>query len=601
MSEEKKGESGCIHVQLTRDETLADIITLPISEDQVAKDVTLPLGEGQVVSTMEFPQEKPAVDLTKGGQIGYTGRDTQAEHPSQDGWDAMLGKVPTNDNGFIVETHSPESFGELLKEMTTPKEGEDTATIKVGTVHTESMLLQDEEVSPAPKEQVIPVTLPGEPLMASVPLYDESGSPVHESFASNTKEANLAGKFSSALMGMTSLDMVFPIRIAHPDDPLPGWAQSLIKFYNLAVSDFQSDKLTVDPRTGLSFPSDLQIFRYAGMDGDQEVTWFRFQLGDQSRSFVVLTKFVPEFLVSMEGPDPMVWTHQRRASAKGFSLNVTQAPIELPLSFFPFSYAKEPIDELYDGDFMQVKEVCERLNEDLRGRLGELNRIALKLADLIPQKDHDLYLSFKGVNGLKQMNVALDRVYPKLPESGEIVLGDEPINIFEWSAYSKVVQVNVKRISHGTRQINRMFDKYRALINPHQMIQEIFDTNLKEQLMASSHFLNRVYGFSAAYGVKYMEEVANEVIGKLNAHGGSIGLDLNEWVVYEYHTEGRPTPIESEELDFKKQILNSYTQSFVDALYGYLLDVQNPYIRPYTYRTVVEGDDGIEVGSIRQV
>lgn len=441
-------------------------------------------------------------------------------------------------------------------------------------------------------QQVIAVTLPGEPLMGSVPFYDENGNPMlTDSFASSTKEANIAVQLAKALH---SLPQIFPVR----DGRITPTIASLIKFFTLAV---KVETSSVDTDGTILFPSGLHIFRYAGMDGDQEVTWFRFQVAEQSWSFVVLAKDVPTFLAEMEGENPMAWTHQRRRSEKGFNLNVTQAPIELPLSFFPFSFDKGPLDDLYDGDFTQVKEVCERLNEDLRVRLGDINRIALKLADIIGQKDHDLYLSFKGVNGLKEMNVALDRVYPKLPESGEIVLGDEPINIFEWSGYSKVVQVNVKRISHGTRQINRMFAKYRALVSQHPAIQELFDTNLKEQLMASSHFLNRVYGFSAAYGVKYMEEVANDIIGKLNAHGGNIGLDLNEWVVYEYHETGRPTPIEAEELDFKKQILNSYTQSFVDALYGYLLDVTNPYIKPYTYREVVAGDDGIEVGSIRQV
>jgi len=564
-----------------------------------------PAGSVAIKSLLENPgalTERPQIDYTKGGQIGYV--PPTYENGLANGfvgtdeeWHELVAKhrAEAPKEGYVeqmvVETHTPESFGELLKEMTTPKEGEDTATLAVGTITA---------ISPEEQGVAIAKAALGEPCIGHFLLLDEDGKPAEvESFASSTKEANLASKFSSALSGMTSLDQIFPIRTAHPTDPIPGWAKSLIRFFNLAVSDIPFSEVAV--LGDLHFPSNLRIFRYAGMDGDQEVTWFRFQVGEESRSFVVLSKDVPTFLGQMTEEDPMVWTHKRRASAKGFGLNVTQAPIELPLSFFPFSFAKDPIDDLFDGDFTQVKEVCERLNEDLRGRLSELNRIALKLADLIPQKDHDLYLSFKGVNGLKQMNVALDRVYPKLPESGEIVLGDEPINIFEWSAYSKVVQVNVKRISHGTRQINRMFDKYRALINPHPMIQEIFDTNLKEQLMASSHFLNRVYGFSAAYGVKYMEEVANEVISKLNAHGGNIGLDLNEWVVYEYHEEGRPTPIESEELDFKKQILNSYTQSFVDALYGYLLDVQNPYIKPYTYRTVVEGDDGIEVGTIRQV
>jgi hypothetical protein len=501
-----------------------------------------------------------------------------------------LAEVVQAPAGLEVETHTPESSMELLVEMSQ----KDGLTMRVPV---------QEQVSGialhlmSPEEAAAHVRDPSQPEEINWRVHvNDEGQPVG---ATVTERFANISEVTDVMKGLTSLEQVFPIRTAHPTDPIPGWAKSLIKFFNLAVSDIPFSEVAV--LGDLHFPSDLRIFRYAGLDGDQEVTWFRFQVAEQSRTFVVLSKDVPTFLAEMEGEAPMVWTHQRRRSEKGFNLNVTQAPIELPLSFFPFSWDKGPLDDLFDGDFTQVNEVCERLNEDLRTRLAEINRIALKLADLIGQKDHDLYLSFKGVNGLKEMNVALDRVYPKLPESGEIVLGDEPINIFEWSDYSKVVQVNVKRISHGTRQINRMFAKYRALVSPHPAIQELFDTNLKEQLMASSHFLNRVYGFSAAYGVKYMEEVANEIIGKLNAKGGNIGLDLNEWVVYEYHETGRPTPIEDETLDFKQQILNSYTQSFVDALYGYLLDVQNPYIKPYTYREVVEGDDGIEVGTIRQV
>jgi len=516
-----------IPVQLTdwnnHMDKLAEVMELPVETTNEAGD-RVPLA-----------YEQPVHERDEKGELVIADGEAQVLHQAGD--------------AVLVETHSPESFGELLKDMTTPKEGTDDATIKVGPV---------------------------------------------ESFASSTKEANIAGMLANA---MHSLPQIFPNR----DDSLPKTTAALIRFFMMAVTDVPFSVVAHDPRIDLTYPVYLRIFRYLGMDGDQEVTWFRFQVDEVSRSFVVRSKDIPVFFYEMEGEDPMKWTHQRRHSERGFNLNVTQAPIELPLSFFPLSFSKEPIDELVDGDFTLVKEVCERMNEDLRGRLSELNRIALKLADLVKEKDHDLYLSFKGVNGLKEMNVALDRVYPRLPESGEIVLGDEPINIFEWSSYSKSVQVNVKRISHGTRQINRMFQKHRDMINPHPMIQEIFDTNLKEQLMASSHFLNRVYGFSPAYGVKYMEEVANEVITKLTAHGGNIGLDLNEWVVYEYHEEGRPTPIENEELDFKKQILNSYTQSFVDAVYGYLLDVQCPYIKPYTYRQVVEGDDGIEVGSIRQV
>ena len=535
MSEEKKGEAGGIPVELTMDQGLADLVQLPVGTEDQYNCITALSPEEQGIAIAKAAAGEPCI-----GTLILL--DPETGEP-----------VKVHKDFFKVETHTPESSKELLKEMTTPKEGEDTATIEVGQV---------------------------------------------ESFASSTKEADISGMLAKA---MHSLPQIYPAHYRGMTQPTPDSLIGLIKFFALAVRDVPYTKVAVDPRVGVPFPADLRIFSYAGMDGDQEVTWFRFQVGEESRSFVVLTKLIPEFMVAMEGPEPMAWTHQRRQSAKGFNLNVTQAPIELPLSFFPMDFSKGPMDELFDGDFILVAEVNERLNEDLRVRLAELNRLAVKLADLIPQKDHDLYLSFKGVDGLKKMNVALDRVYPRLPESGEIVLGDDPINLFEWTDYSKVVQVNVKRISHGTRQINRMFEKYRAMINPHPMVQAVFDTNLKEQLMASSHFLNRVYGFSAAYGVKYMEEVANEVIGKLNAHGGNIGLDLNEWVVYEYHEEGRPTPIENEELDFKKQILNSYTQSFVDALYGYLLDVQSPYIRPYTYRTVVSGDDGIEVGTIRQV
>ena len=351
------------------------------------------------------------------------------------------------------------------------------------------------------------------------------------------------------------------------------------------------------------------IYTYQGLADTVEVKFIRFEWAGKSYTFVIQDSLYDYFITSWEDESPhKEWCDRPNQCVemvrKHWKRTVTKMPIELPMDILT-SVQNQVYgwEHLTDGDFTQVYSVCARMAAEMREKCAYVTHLADKLGHIIKQKDHDLYLSFKGVDFFQKMNIGRDRVYPKLPESGEVSLGDSVIDLDDWYMYNKIVQVNVKRIGHASNQINRMIKRYRGMISTDVVIQDIFDAELKIQLMAASHFLKRIYGYSAEHGMEIMEGVANDVIARLTKHGGNIGLDLNEWVVYQYHDDNSmPTAINDvAELDFKNGLYNRYTQSFVEALYAYLLDTPNPYIKPYTWRQVVEGDDGIAIGSIRQV
>lgn len=359
------------------------------------------------------------------------------------------------------------------------------------------------------------------------------------------------------------------------------------------------------------------IFTYEKLLKDSTVQFFRFQfVDDASYTYAMDADHVEFFTSNMCGSDYTWWADRTNFNKDMLEVTmwgrmghaqqvypqcVSKLPIELPLAFLRAPRVG-PMDHLKNGAFIQLDSVITRFRKEFHERLGEVTRLARKVGLLIKNKDHDLYLSFKGVDFMRQINVGIDRVYPKLPESGEIELGDAVINDEDWADHGRIVQVNIKRIANAGKHLNKMIDRYRLQLPEEEFIQLEFAKELKMQLMASSHFMERIYGFTAQYGMEQVQKVASEVVQKLEAKGGNIGLDLNEWVVYQYHDDNAvPTAITEDELDFKTHLFNRYTVSFIDALYAFLLDAHHPMIRPYDYREVVTEDDGIAIGTIRQV
>lgn len=274
------------------------------------------------------------------------------------------------------------------------------------------------------------------------------------------------------------------------------------------------------------------------------------------------------------------------------------SPIELPLHWLGGSMTNED-DDLTVDELLHLDVVAKKFNTEFDDKVAQATALADRLKDMIPRKDHDLYLTFKGVNDFSAINIGLDRVYPELPESGEVSLGDTAVSEDAWATFPEPVKLNVRRLTVMNKQINRMMAKYQARLSSHKVIQEGWRQVVKTRLLASSHFMKAIYVFSAKFGMDWIESTANDILQELHGKGGNIGLDLNEWVVYSYEAPGLPVPLKEEALDFQTKLYKRYTQSFIDALYAFLLGIHSPYIRPYNHREVVDGNDGIPMGSIR--
>ena len=358
------------------------------------------------------------------------------------------------------------------------------------------------------------------------------------------------------------------------------------------------------------------ILTYEKLLNDSTVKFFRFQFNDNgSHTYAMDTAHVESFTSNMCEGDYTPWADSKNSNKEMLEVTiwgrmghpqqvypqrVSKLPIELPIEFLRAPRIG-PMDHLHSGDFIQLAEVMEVFTKEFHERLGRVTHLAQKIGYLATGKDHDLYLTFKGTDQMTKINVGLEKVYPLLPESGELELGDNPINLEDWASSGKVIQVNVKRVAHATKQINKMIEGFRGRISADPVIQQLFNEILKHQLMAASHFMKQIYAFSGVDGKALVEQVADDMIRKLTAKGGRIGLDVNSWVVWEYHDEGMPTKVEDPELDFLKTVRDRYLESFMTALYARLLDSFNPYIKPYDYRETVLEDDGITVGSMRQV
>lgn len=363
-------------------------------------------------------------------------------------------------------------------------------------------------------------------------------------------------------------------------------------------------------------PENLAIYTYPGLVEGEPIRWVRFETEHNSTTFCVLELDFPRWISAVLDDETIEWclrdNENEALKKRGMYLNVSRAPIELPLHFFWVRFDRHPIDDLYDGDFIALETLSAKLQEKITNKLALATMKANVLVNAEGKKDHDLYLVFKATDNFSALNVTLDKVYPKLPESGEISLGDNPTTLFEWNGKEKKVLVAVRQINNYCKQINKAIQETRALLNQHPIIQQQFDEKLKVMLFAATHFTKMIYGFSAEYGEALVYEVVNDVLERLTrfdlkhrsdgvAKGlnWSIGLDLNSWVVWEYTDGKHPVRVTDPEVDFVNTLFNRYTESFIQALYAVLLNTRNPLIKPYDYREVADLSDGIAIGTVR--
>lgn len=528
---------------------------------------------------------QPEMTYEAAAKLGYEG--------TAENWEAFkteyLARIPKE--GYI-ERMSDEKIAELAAPKVVPVGEAD---------YSSASAVIDVKLSPEDMAELVPAIKLTEEGFVDVPALWEgtakpSGLPAIDA-ALRPLMINASGD-----VNILRMEQLYPLRhdVAYADDHIAR-INALLKFCNLIVQDSEVEPV---------------IYTYLGMAEAQEIRWIRFQIGaEQSFSFALLEKNYSYFIETLDHEFPLEWALQGNESpalnTKGLYLNVSRAPIELPLHFFLAPFAPSEGDELFNGDWIQLEQTMARLRIKISTKLRDITQKANVLVNADIEKDHDLYLVFKATNNFTALNVTLDKVYPKLPESGEVSLGDNPTTVFEWNGKDKKVLIAVKQINTGCKHINKEIGIARNLISQHPLVQKEFDALLKVELYAAAHFTNRIYNFAPEFGINLISEVTNDILRALTEYSKTewpdgrtertIGLDLNSWIVWEYLPGVPPTRATAESVDFVNNLFNRYTESFIGALYEKLINLGNPLIRPYDFREVADLSDGIPLGSIRRV
>jgi len=354
------------------------------------------------------------------------------------------------------------------------------------------------------------------------------------------------------------------------------------------------------------------VMLYDGMINFTEVVYIRFNLkGKESVTYVLESKALPLFAtvwaraeLSEEDKETAIkWTRLPVANKdmvdRRYRRNVTQIALELPHLWLLPGY-DTTFDGLVNGDFAIIDSQIETFNKRLRQLLKEATIQASGLIRTVYNKDHSLILGFRATNTYDQLRISLDKIPAKLP-GGEINIGENEILLSDWEGHSAQTISVVRKVKKYEVRANKLIRDTLVHIKDHPYIRKQFAENLRTQLIASSHFIKEIYAIGIDAAQPLVNELAEDIINKLNAHGGNIGLDLNSWIVYQYHDDNsKPTPLVTDELNFKTEIFEKYLDRFMDYLGAFLQNVKSPYIRPYTHRVVVEEDDGVAIGSVRR-
>ena len=280
--------------------------------------------------------------------------------------------------------------------------------------------------------------------------------------------------------------------------------------------------------------------------------------------------------------------------------------IEFPSSWLQVA-AKHPADDVLQDDLKTTDKLVIKLSNKLRHAVDVITKKSNHLVEWVGKRDHDLYLTFKTKkDDLSYFTVRFDKVYPEVPKEG-ITLGEgETLEIDNPDDRQEVKDL-IKTIGELEHQVNRQIQYYRKHADLTNAGKALFEQEVRTLLFAASHFSKRIYPFNSVHGKEWLDKAANEILERLYAYKATtdvpFGLDVNSWFVWSYPLDGsEPVKVTDESVDFIECVLNRYTESFVDILTGFLMDLNHTeVIRPYHYVVPADLSDGYSIGSIRRV
>lgn len=355
-------------------------------------------------------------------------------------------------------------------------------------------------------------------------------------------------------------------------------------------------------------PANLLVHTYQGFQGNTEITNVRYQVNDQVFVFGLLASNFDRWMDAVLDEETIEWCQRSNGNKdlqdRNLWLNVSPANNYRDIKFnLPFEMlntpdlVNDPFKDQYNELYINYGNAAERLSkalvEDIKEAIGKTNTFVIDKA----KRDHDLFIAFRAVNDYQNLEIHIEQVFPELPPSGEVNLGSNPLR--EWVTDNKKSILAFRQIQVIEKHINRNIEKMREEFVTTDYLIKDFKELMKITTLAASHFTKRIYQFEKEGNEALVNKAANEIVRKLTYKGGNIGLDLNSWIVWDYNTPGQVTKVTDEELDFANILPKLYIESFVEGLYQFLINLGNPFIKPYDNRTPVLEDDGIAIGSIR--
>lgn len=256
--------------------------------------------------------------------------------------------------------------------------------------------------------------------------------------------------------------------------------------------------------------------------------------------------------------------------------------------------------ELESGDFHRADKAFTKVANVLKDVTKQINaNLKLIAADPRLKKDHDLIFTYLVDKDTQLVRPTLDKVYPKLPAGGEMVLEQRPVVIDEWKDYPGLTMTAITTMVGSVSRLNQAINEFLLHGEQHPILKQYVTDIMKAASIQITNAWQPVYTFKAEDGQAVIDEVANQLLTELAALPGVPGMDLNSWETYDY--TDRENPVKIETVDYYKSIACAYTESFMKALYEYLLGLQNPLFRPYSrIQKVDEADVGEHaIGSMR--
>ncbi|EJI5696466.1 hypothetical protein NFI00_000169 [Salmonella enterica] len=383
----------------------------------------------------------------------------------------------------------------------------------------------------------------------------------------------------------------------------------LNKFFARRYPDHEGTPVKVYVYPSFKRPVEMKVVRYVLADGSA-VSYnlpaglyeiFKNKIREERWDWMVRPNGIKELQNYSVGREERYQSLGNRHIINNYLMNVNLASYTLPESVFT---QEEPLanafEGLHSGDFhhidLRFQKVANITTDTIRQIRANLTLIA---NDMNTVKDHDLYFGFFIDKDNFKLAPALSRIEPHLPEGGTFTLEQQPLNPADFAYLTSLGQTAIETIQRAVDRLNQAIQGFFKEADRHPLLLAHAEDMITTTFVMLTQAGHMVYTFTYEGGKTMVDALANDILDRLSKLDGVVGLDINSWRVWDYTNPADPVRVN--ELDFESEIYNRYTDSFVTALYGYLITLTTPLLRPYSRREAVAPEHVKDhaIGSIR--